>query len=192
MDDDDLPVPADGASVGEIAFRPRLPFAMMTCYWNNPEATAQRFRNFYFHSGDLATIDAEGYLFLWGRKDDAIRYRGENVSAFELEREVLSHPAVRLAAAFGVPGELGEDDIKVDVVLAARQALTPEALLAHLRGRVADFMLPRYIQFRGELPMTGSQRIEKYKLKAEGIANADFDRGPAGTRPARAADTARA
>lgn len=182
LDDDDLPVPADGHSVGEISVRPKLPYSMMTEYWNNPEATALRMRNFFFHTGDLGTMDEEGYICLWGRKDDAIRRRGENVSAFELEREVMSHPDVEMAAAYGVPGDLGEDDIKVDIVVAKGSALHPEQLVDYLRTRVADFMLPRYVQIRTTFPMTGSQRIEKYKLRAEGTGHADLDRGSGGAR----------
>jgi crotonobetaine/carnitine-CoA ligase len=177
VDEDDIEVPRDGATIGEIVVRPNLPYAMMTEYFKNPEATAQATRNLWFHTGDHAAMDADGFLLFHGRKKDAIRRRGENISAHELELEVMSHPAVKQAAAYGVPAELGEEDVKIDVVLMEGRELTAAELVAHLRARVPGFMLPRYVQFRDEFPLTASQRVEKYRLKAEGTAGAHYDAG---------------
>jgi crotonobetaine/carnitine-CoA ligase len=177
VDEDDIEVPRDGSTIGQIVVRPNLPYAMMTEYFKDPEATARATRNLWFHTGDRAAVDAEGYLLFHGRLKDAIRRRGENISAHELELEVMSHPAVKQAAAFGVPSELGEEDVKIDVVLMEDGELTAQALVAHLEQRVPAFMLPRYVQFREAFPLTPSQRVEKYRLKAEGTAGAHYDAG---------------
>lgn len=180
VDPDDAPVARDGRTVGEIVVRPKLPFAMMTEYHENPTATAHAFRNLWFHTGDLARMDQDGYVLLEGRGGDAIRRRGENISASEIERQVLTHPGVELAAAFGVPSDLGEDDVKLDVVLRGGARLDAVELLEFLRDRLPNFALPRYIQFRTELPLTPSLRVEKHRLRSEGILNADHDSGNRG------------
>jgi len=178
LDENDLPVPHDSVSVGELAARPRLPYVMMTGYLKNPEATVAATRNLWFHTGDLGSIDSEGYIFFRGRKKDSLRRRGENVSAVEVEQEVMSHPAVEIAAIFGIPSELGEDDIKLDLALIPGAELSPESLLEYLRDRLASFMMPRYVQIRSSLPMTATARVEKYKLQEEGLVpGAYFDAG---------------
>jgi crotonobetaine/carnitine-CoA ligase len=186
VDELDVPVPADGASVGELVVRAKLPFAMMSGYWGRPDVTAEKFRNLWFHTGDLVTRDAEGYFFLWGRTSDAIRSRGENVSAFEIEQECLQHADVEQAAAFGVPGDLGDEDVKVDVVLSPGTTTSAADLATYLRERLAPFMMPRYIQVRAELPTTATQKIEKYRLRAEGVGGAQYDGGSSGRRSGRA------
>jgi len=177
LDDNDSVLPHDGVAIGEIAVRPRLPYAMMTEYFDNPEATVSAFRNQWFHTGDLGSIDSENYVFLRGRKNDSIRRRGENVSAAEIEQEALAHAAVVQAAAFAVPSELGEDDIKLDVVLSDDNTVSVEEIANFLSGRLAAFMCPRYIQIRDTLPLTPSQRVQKFVLQQEGIANTDYDAG---------------
>ena len=97
-------------------YRPRLPDAMAREYYKDPEATVQAFRNFMFHTGDVGYVDDEGRVHFAGRRQDRIRRRGENVSAAELEFIALGHADVLEAAAFGVPGEFGEHEIKLDVV----------------------------------------------------------------------------
>lgn len=184
LDEHDAVLPHDGTSIGEIAVRPALPFSMITEYFREPAATAEAFRNLWFHTGDLGSVDPDGFIHLRGRKKDSIRRRGENVSAAELEGEVMAHPSVQLAAAFAVPSDLGEDDIKVDVVLAEGADLAPETLIAWLEERLPSFMLPRYLQYRDALPLTPSQRIEKYRLQGEGVAGAHFDGGERRVRKA--------
>ena len=177
VDDHDISLPHDAKSVGEIVVRPRLPAIMFSRYHRNPEATAEAFRNLWFHTGDLGTMDADGFMFLKGRKKDSIRRRGENISAAEVESEALAHPLVMRAAAYGVPSDLGEDDVKLDLVLVDGAKLDPSDLIEFLRQRLAPFMVPRYLQFRASMPMTASEKIEKYRLRAEGIAAVDFDGG---------------
>ena len=164
--------------------RPRAPFAMATHYFNDPGATVAAFRNQWFHTGDLGAIDADGFVYLRGRKKDAIRRRGENVSAAEVEAAALAHPEVAQAAAFALPSDLGEDDIKLDVVLTPSATLSAAELARFMSASLARYMRPRYIQIRDALPMTASHRVEKYRLREEGAANAHYDSGDGAPRRA--------
>lgn len=153
--------------VGELVFRPLLTDAMSRGYYKTPEATIETFRNFMFHTGDLASMAPDGRLLYEGRKGDRIRRRGENISAAELENVACGHDAVVEAAAYAVPGEFGEDDVKLDVV--ATGELTMPVLHAWLVERLPRFMVPRYLERREQFPKTPSERIEKHKLAAEGL-----------------------
>ena len=141
--DQELPV----GETGEIVIRPNRPGVVMNEYLNMPAETLATMRNLWLHTGDFGFFDADGYLHFVGRAKDSIRRRGENISAFELEEAVGSHPAVLNCAAIGVPSELTEDDVMVFVVLKPGQTLTHEALTNHCRQTVAEFMVPRYIRF---------------------------------------------
>jgi crotonobetaine/carnitine-CoA ligase len=173
----DESVPA--GTVGEIVYRSRVPYAMMLGYHNNPAATVEANRNFWFHSGDRGYLDQDGYLFFSDRKKDSIRRRGENVSSYEVEKVVGDHPAVLEAAAVAVPSELGEDDIKIVVVLKPGSVLAPVELIAWAEQRLAYFMVPRYVEFVAELPMTPNGKVQKYKLRETGTRDA-WDRERAG------------
>jgi carnitine-CoA ligase len=160
--------------VGEIQVRPNEPEVMIREYWNRPDATSEGFRNFWFHTGDRAVRDADGFFYYHDRLTDSIRRRGENVSSFELEAVVSGHPAVLECAAYGVPSELGEDEVMIAVV--PEGPLDLEALITHLESRVARFAVPRYIRLMPELPKNSSQRIQKFKLREAGITEDTWDR----------------
>ncbi|MCW5970083.1 MAG: AMP-binding protein [Blastocatellales bacterium] len=168
--------------VGEITIRPREPYTMMSGYYRMPEATLEAFRNLWFHTGDLGWVDEDGYLYFYGRKKESIRRRGENISAFEVERVVNEHPSVLESAAVPEPSELGEDDVRIVVVLKEGERLKPEELIEFCESRMAYYMVPRYVDFRSELPKTPTQRVEKYKLQAEGRTAETWDRESAGYR----------
>jgi crotonobetaine/carnitine-CoA ligase len=165
VDTHDLMLPT--GETGELVFRPLLTDAMARGYYREPEATVEAFRNFMFHTGDLAYLDEAGQVHFVGRKQDRIRRRGENVSAAELENIALGHPAVVEAAAYGVAGEFGEHDVKLDVVCAG-QAPSPTDLHGWLAERLPRYMVPRYLEYRDEFPKTPSERVEKYRLRDEG------------------------
>ena len=137
--------------VGELVYRPRLPDSMAREYYKDPEATMTAFRNFMFHTGDLGYHDEEGRLHYAGRRQDRIRRRGENVSAAELEFIALGHADVLEAAAFGVPGELGEHEIKLDVV-AARAASSTSPVPRLARGAPAALHGPALHRAAGVVP----------------------------------------
>jgi crotonobetaine/carnitine-CoA ligase len=153
--------------LGELVYRPLIPDAMARGYFGDDATTNRAFRNFMFHTGDLGYYDDAGRVHFVMRNQDSIRRRGENISAVELENVARTHPDVVDAAAYAVPAELGEHEVKLDVVTA--DGLTPDALHAWLRDQLPRYMVPRYLERRAELPRTPSQRVEKYKLAADGL-----------------------
>jgi len=177
VDDEDNEVP-DGET-GEIICRPARPYSMMSEYVNNPQATAEAFRNLWFHTGDLGRKDEDGYFHFIDRKKDYLRRRGENISSYEIEKVVSAHPAVLDSAVIGAKSEVGEDEVRIVIQLKEGQSLTPEELMAWCEPRMAYFMVPRYIDFIDEFPRNPVGRIEKYKLRQQEFANT-WDREKAG------------
>ena len=168
--------PVAVGEVGEILVRPKRPFAMLTAYYNSPEATAEAFRNLWFHTGDNARADADGYLYFVDRKKDAIRRRGENISSSEVEAVLNRHPAVLECAVVAEPSDLGEDEVKAVIVLREGATASPQDLWAFADEHMPRFWVPRYIELRPEMPKTPSQKIQKYLLRVgEGRAQV-FDR----------------
>jgi crotonobetaine/carnitine-CoA ligase len=117
----------------------------------------------------MAYCDAEGNYFFADRKTDSMRRRGENISSFEVEKIVNQHPAVLESGAFGVPSELGEDDVMVAVVLRPGHSVSPAELARFCEERMAKFMVPRYLDFRESLPKTETHRVQKAVLKKQGL-----------------------
>jgi len=178
VDDDDVPVATGEA--GEIVCRPNGPNLMFAGYWNRPDATVEATRNLWFHTGDLGRVDDDGYLFFVDRKKDALRRRGENISSFEMEKTLYGHSALRDVAVHAVPSELGEDDVKITVVLQDDAQLTEEELCRWMAERVPYFAIPRYVEFRDDLPRNPVGRVLKYQLREEGVTPTTWDREAAG------------
>lgn len=165
VDEHDRPV-APGV-VGELICRTSEPWAMNAGYLGRPADTAHAWRNGWFHTGDAFRVDEEGRYYFVDRIKDAIRRRGENVSSFEVERELLDHPDVVECAAIGVPSPLGEEDIKVYVVARDGAELAAETLIEYARQRCPSFMVPTYVEFLDELPRTeGTLKVRKAELRA--------------------------
>lgn len=162
VDENDVEVPRGTA--GEIILRPREPWTILTEYYGKPEATARAFRNLWFHTGDRAYLDDEGYLFFVDRVKDAIRRRGENISAFEIEMILQAHPKVVEAAAVPAPSELGEDEVAVYIVRSDSK-LTELELIDYAIDKMAYYMVPRYVKFVDSLPKTPSQKVSKVSLR---------------------------
>lgn len=178
FDDHDNEVPL--GEIGEIVFRPREPFIMMSDYYNMPEKTLEAYRNLWFHTGDLARKDEDGYFYFVDRKKDALRRRGENISSFEVERAINTHPGVLESAAVAVPSEVGEDEVKICVVLKPGVTLLPEELIAYCENRMPYFAVPRFVEFMESLPKTPTERVQKYLLKQAGVTPNTWDREKAG------------
>jgi crotonobetaine/carnitine-CoA ligase len=168
-----------------LILRSSRPWEITQGYYRNAEATAEVWRNGWFHTGDAFRRDDEGYFYFVDRMKDAIRRRGENISSFEVESEATAHPAVREAAAIPVPSELGEDEVMLVVSLTPGQSITPLQLLEFMAPRMAHFMLPRFIRILAELPKTPTAKIEKHRLRAEGITPDSWDRDAAGVTVSR-------
>jgi crotonobetaine/carnitine-CoA ligase len=183
VDDDDVEVAI--GEIGEIVVRPKKPYIMMTEYYRMPEKTLESYRNLWFHTGDYAKKDEDGFFYFVDRKKDALRRRGENISSFEVEKVINTHPRVLESAVFAVPSELGEDEVKANVVLKPGETLAPEDLIKHCDERMAYFAVPRYLEFVPELPKTPTNRIEKYRLREAGITKNTWDREKAGIKIAR-------
>ena len=155
---------------------------MNSGYWGMPDATARAWRNGWFHTGDAFRRDANGEFFFVDRMKDAIRRRGENISSFEVETEVVAHPAVRECAAVAVSSVDGEDEVLVVVSPADGASIDPPELIEFLRGRLAHFMVPRYVRVISDLPKTPTSKVEKHVLRAHGIDETTWDREAAGVR----------
>ncbi len=171
--------------IGEIVFRPRVPYVMMSEYYRMPEKTLEAFRNLWFHSGDLARKDEDGYFYFVDRKKDALRRRGENISSFEVERAINTHPLVLESAAVAVKSVWAEDDVKICVVLKPGESLTPEELIVYANDRMPYFAVPRYVEFMDALPKTPTERVQKYLLKEAGVTAHTWDREKAGMKVTR-------
>ncbi len=154
---------------GEIVVRPRQPFVITTGYYGYWEYTTHCFRNQWFHTGDRAWRDEDGYVYFLDRMKDAIRRRGENISAFDLECSLNLHPRVLECAAIGVPSELEEEEVKVVVVPVPGAELTPAEVVGFCEERLPSFMVPRYVELRGqELPRSSTGKVAKHELRAMG------------------------
>ena len=164
----------------------RHPAGPTTHYENLPEATEQAYRGGWFHSGDLAEYDEAGFFYYRGRKKESIRRLGENISAWEVETVVNSHPGVLESAAHAVTSELGEDEVKIAVVARPGEQPKPEEILDYCRGKMARYAIPRYVEFVASLPKTETHRIQYAALKARGITHGTWDREQSGYRVGRA------
>jgi crotonobetaine/carnitine-CoA ligase len=161
---------------GELVFKIDDPEARKVEYYRNPEASQQKVHGGWLHTGDIMYRDEDSNLYFVDRLNDCMRRRGENVSSYEVEREVNAHPAVLESAAFGVKSELAEDDIMIVVVPRPGAAIDPPQLIEFLRGRMADFMIPRYVDVRPEIPKTETHRVQKTDLKRRGVTPSTWDR----------------
>lgn len=174
VDDEERPV-APGAP-GEILCRPRRPNVMFSGYWNRPEDTLKVLGNLWLHTGDIGRIDENGELHFLDRKKDYLRRRGENISSFEVEATFHSHPDVVDVAAHAVFSEFGEDDLKITAVLREGASLGEAELCAWCIERMPYFAVPRYIEFRADLPRSPTGKVLKYQLREEGCTPATWDR----------------
>jgi len=151
---------------GQLAFRGKFPYLVLDGYLNKPEATLSTFKNFWWHTGDACYRDEDGIFYYVDRMGAFIRTRGENISSFQIEDIINSHPKVEVSAAFPIPAEEGEeDDIVVYIVLKQKEDLEEEQLRPWIESEMPRFMWPKHIRFLDDLPQTPTNRVEKYKLK---------------------------
>jgi crotonobetaine/carnitine-CoA ligase len=161
--------------VGEIVVRPNEPSLILDGYLGMPEEMVRATRDLWFHTGDLARQDADGFVYFVGRHKDAIRRRGENISAFEVEEVVDLHPDVLESAAFGVPSELTEEEVMVAVVPRPGHTVEPTDLVSFCEPRMGRHMLPRYVEIVAALPKTPTEKVEKYRLVERGVGPRTWD-----------------
>jgi crotonobetaine/carnitine-CoA ligase len=178
FDDDDNEL-APGVA-GEIVVRPRKPHVMFEGYWKQPESTLRQMRNMWFHTGDIGKFDEAGFFYFVDRKKDYLRRRGENISSFEMETILRGHDALLETALHAVPSDQGEDDVKLTAMLKEGATLTEEELCRWCIERFPYFAVPRYIEFRRELPKNPVGRVLKYQLRDEGVTPTTWDRERSG------------
>jgi carnitine-CoA ligase len=183
VDEEDNDVP-DGEP-GELLLRADAPFAFAAGYFGAPEKTVEAWRNLWFHSGDRVVREQDGYFKFLDRLKDAIRRRGENVSSFEVEQVLLSHPEVALAAVFPVRSELAEDEVMAAVVRRPTSNLSEVDLIRFCESRMAYFAIPRYVEFFSVFPVTENGKVQKYKLRERGVTEGTWDREAAGIKICR-------
>jgi crotonobetaine/carnitine-CoA ligase len=151
---------------GQIALRSRLPYVLFNEYLRKPDVTVEAFRNLWFHAGDVAYRDEEGMLYFVDRRGGFIRVRGENISSYQIEDIINSHPKIAVSAVFPVRAEVGlEDDIVVYIVLTLGQELEEKELRGWIEAEMPKYMRPKHIRFIDALPQTPTNKVEKYKLK---------------------------
>ena len=162
VDPNDNDVPRDGQSIGEIVARSD---GVMEGYWRQPDASAEALRGGWFHTGDMATLNEEGYLLIVDRKKDIIVSGGENISSLELEKAILAHPAVLEAGVIPVPDEKWGEVPKALVVLKPNATATEAELIEFCRAHLSHYKCPRSFEFVSSLPKTGTGKILKKDLR---------------------------
>ena len=178
VDEQDAPV--ETGQVGEIVCRPTRPNVMFTGYWGRADDTLTVLRNLWFHTGDLGRVNDDGFLFFVDRKKDYLRRRGENISSFEMERIFHGHDEIADVVVHSVPSELGEDEVKVTAVLVSGSGLSEEDLCRWAIDHVPYFAVPRFVEFRADLPRNPVGRVLKYELRDDGVTETTWDRERAG------------
>ena len=176
MDDDGMTVL--GEEVGEICVKPLEPYVVFNGYFDDPKATHEAFFGDWYRTGDLGRRDGNtGALFFVDRKKDAIRYAGRNISTMEVESVVIRHPDVREVAAFGIAlAEVeSEHELKLNVVLQDGTHLTHEDLAGFINENAPHYFVPRYMEFVDSLPMTPTNKVQKFKLREAGIGPSTWD-----------------
>ena len=180
VDENDIEVP--NGVTGQLVVRTDLPWAMNHGYYKNAEATAEVWRNGWFHTGDVFRMTDDGDFYYVDRIKDAIRRRGENISSIEVESQIMQYDAVQECAAIAVPSEFGEDELMVVLAAKLGQTVEPKKLLEFLQPRMAHFMIPRFIRIMDELPKTPTTKIQKATLREDGITADTWDREEAGIK----------
>ena len=161
---------------GELLLRADEPFTFSSGYFGQPEATVAAWRNLWFHTGDRVVREADGAFRFIDRIKDAIRRRGENVSSYEVEQVLQSHPAVAAVAVYPVRSELAEDEVMAALVAREGETLLPMELASFCATRLPYFAIPRFIEIVAELPRTENGKVQKYKLRDRGVTQSAWDR----------------
>ncbi|NBS08715.1 MAG: hypothetical protein EBT49_04705 [Betaproteobacteria bacterium] len=164
-------------SIGEIAIRPKVPFAFMQGYLGRPDVTVGSWRNLWFHTGDGGRLDERGRLHFIDRIGDFIRRRGENISPFEIEHILSSHPVIEECAVVGVriDGAGGEDEILVHVV-RGEGSVSHVELLEWSKARLPRYAIPRFWEFVEVIEKTPTGKVKKQALRTLGVTAKTWDR----------------
>ena len=160
---------------GELLFKVNPDKKSNVEYYKNLEATETKTKGEWENTGDYMYQDDKGFLYFVGRKTDSMRRRGENVSAYEVEKVILKNPKVQECAVYGVPSEMTEDEIMASVSLVSGEQLSPAELWKFLQDKLAKYAIPRYIRIVDDFPRTETFRIKKNELKDLGVTPDTYD-----------------
>jgi len=149
------------AEIGEIMVKGPI---LMSGYWNRPEITKEVMSNGWFHTGDLATIDDEGFIYIVDREKDMFISGGENIYPTEVEKILLTNPQIWDVAVYGVPDEKWGEVGKASIILQDNTVMSPPEVMEFLHGKIAKFKIPKYLEFVDKLPRTATGKIQKYLL----------------------------
>ena len=174
VDEHDVELPPGAA--GELVLRADEPFSFATGYFGMPEKTVEAWRNLWLHTGDRVARETHGAFRFIDRIKDAIRRRGENISSYEVEQVLLSHPDVAAVAVYPVRSELAEDEVMAAIVPKTGVRPDPADLARFCESRLPSFSIPRYIDILDELPRTENGKVQKYKLRERGVTSTTWDR----------------
>ncbi len=174
----------EGPGTGELWVRHKVPGTISDGFLDMPEQTVEAWRDLWFHTGDAMRRDAQGWFYFVDRLKDTLRRRGENISSFEVEEVIRSHPDVTECAVVAVAADEdgGEDEVMACIVLADGAAVEPAALIAYCEPRMPTYAVPRYIDFLSALPKTASEKIIKLELRKRGVTPSTWDRLAASRR----------
>ncbi|NNU63217.1 ATP-dependent acyl-CoA ligase [Ochrobactrum soli] len=178
VDEDDVDVPE--AEPGELLLRADEPFAFATGYFGMQDKTVEAWRNLWFHTGDRVARDPDGNYRFIDRMKDVIRRRGENISSWEVEQVLLSHPAISSCAVYAVPSDFGEDEVMAAILPETGNRIDPIDIVDFCNSRLAYFAVPRFIDIVSQLPLTENGKIRKALLRQTGITATAWDREVAG------------
>ena len=181
VDDEMNDVPPDGETMGELVMRGNN---VMKGYFEDEKGTDEAFKGGWFHSGDLGVRQSDGYVRLMDRAKDVVISGGENISTVEVEHALVSHDAVAEAAVIGVPDEKWGERPKAFVVLEHGQHASEQAIIDHVRSRIAHYKAPKEVVFMDELPTNSTGKVQKFELRASEAAKRDST-AQAAAAPAR-------
>jgi fatty-acyl-CoA synthase len=169
------PLSGDVVARGEPGELCTRGYSVMLGYWDDPDQTAEAIdRAGWMHTGDLATMDDDGYLKIVGRSKDMIIRGGENVYPREIEEFLYSHPDVSDVQVVGVPDDRYGEEIAAFVIAREPGALDPEGVREFCRGKIAHYKVPRYVIAVDEFPMTVTGKIQKFKLRDQAVESLDL------------------
>jgi fatty-acyl-CoA synthase len=146
----------------------------MKGYWDDPERTSDAVQNGWMHTGDLATIDDEGYCRIIGRSKDMLIRGGENVYPAEIEEFLITHPNISQAQVFGLPDPKYGEEVAVWIILQSGAKMTEDELRDWCRGNIAHYKVPRYVCFVEEMPMTVTGKPQKFIMREQMIKSLEL------------------
>ena len=161
--------------VGELVYRPRRPHVMTTGYLDDPDATLASMRGLWWHTGDMASMDDDGYFYFFDRKTDSLRRRGENISSSELEEVLGAYPGVNVAAAIRAQSDLGEHEVLAVLLVQDPESFDHRAVWQHCVDSMPRFMVPRYFRVVQTMPFTPTGKVRKVELRDAGLTEDTWD-----------------